>query len=82
MDALDPTNLPPTQLSLFSLFVFNGKFAGKREEDDYLKILYFWPPTASLDQQGKQVGLAEALTMFSKYVFLYLRVTRCARFAR
>jgi hypothetical protein len=57
-----------TQLITFHrFFVFNSKFQGKREEDDYLKLLTFFPQELTLNQKMRCIGLAEAIASFTTY---------------
>jgi hypothetical protein len=51
---------------LDSVFFFNSKFAGKREEDDHFKLLSFVPSIRSLHQKMLLVGLSEATANFIK----------------
>jgi hypothetical protein len=45
--------------------VFNPTF-GPREEQEHLKLLFFWPPHTPIKTQRSDVGLSEALIAFSK----------------
>lgn len=60
-----PTYTAPT-ISRF--FIFNPKF-GPREDNDHEKILFYHPEATSLDAKMKDIGLGEALTNITKYVF-------------
>lgn len=48
------------------LFIYNKKFAGKHEDEQHTKILYFHPSSTDINLQQKTVGLAEALAQFTK----------------
>lgn len=45
--------------------MFNPTF-GPREEQEHLKLLFFWPPHTPIKTQNSDVGLSEALIAFSK----------------
>ncbi len=68
MEEVGPIQVEP---SLYEFFIYNPKFRGKREEDEYMKILYFYPNTISVNRQCNSVGLAEALTNFTRFVYCY-----------
>jgi hypothetical protein len=51
---------------LHCLFVYNKKFAGKHEDEQHTKILYYYPTSIDINLQQKTVGLAEALAQFTK----------------
>ena len=57
--------LEPKPNPLYQFFIFNSKFAGKTEDTEYKKILYFYPPFTSLDNQQKKVGFSEAIIKFT-----------------
>lgn len=57
----------PPAISRF--FIFNPKF-GPREDNDHEKILFYHPKATTLDAKMKDIGLGEALTNITKYVFL------------
>jgi hypothetical protein len=50
---------------IHQLFMFNGKFAGKTEETEHLKQLYFFPADIHEGLKQKSVGLSEALVRFT-----------------
>jgi hypothetical protein len=39
---------------------------GPREENEHLKLLYYWPNTATQNARGNDVGLSEAIANFSR----------------
>lgn len=47
-----------------SIYVFNNKFAGKKEEEDHFKLLSFLPQARSHNDKMLMVGLAEATSNF------------------
>jgi hypothetical protein len=51
---------------LHAFFIFNPKFAGKKEEEDYLQILYFYPNDMDNGQKMKYVGLSSGLIQFTR----------------
>lgn len=51
--------------SIHQLFIFNSKYAGKREDEEYLKVLYFYPNSTRMEDQERSVGLSEALIQFT-----------------
>lgn len=58
---------PSSMLPLFcmdSIYVFNSKFMGKKEEEDHFKLLSFLPQTRSHNDKMLMVGLAEATANF------------------
>ncbi|XP_071535628.1 vacuolar fusion protein CCZ1 homolog [Panulirus ornatus] len=50
---------------LLNFFIFNSSY-GQKEGYEHEKILYYHPSSADLDTQVRQVGLAEAITRFSR----------------
>ncbi|KAL0482649.1 vacuolar fusion protein CCZ1 [Acrasis kona] len=54
-----------TGIVFHRFFIFNSKFQGKREEDDYLKMLTFFPRELELNEKMRSIGLAEAIAMFT-----------------
>lgn len=52
-------------LSLKYFYIFNSLY-GQKEGEEAEKILYFYPPKTDLDQQIKNVGLAEAIIKFTE----------------
>lgn len=48
---------------LVSFYLFNSTW-GPREEEEALKIVYFWPEGVSLDNQLRRVGLVEGVIRF------------------
>jgi hypothetical protein len=52
-------------MKLSRFVVFNPTF-GPREEQEALKLLFFWPAHTSVNVQRNDVGLSEALIAFSK----------------
>jgi len=53
---------------LHEFFIYNPKFAGKKEGQEYTKMLFFHPKFVNEDRQCMSMGLSEALTNFTKYV--------------
>lgn len=53
------------QPRLSRVFAFNPDF-GPREETEHLKLLFYWPPGATQNARGNDVGLSEAITNFSR----------------
>lgn len=53
------------------IFVFNPRF-GPREDEDHLKILYYYPATTPLNAQLADIGLAEALSNVTKFVPIFV----------
>lgn len=51
--------------TIHQLFIFNSKFAGKTEDTEHLKALYFYPTNLDEGVKQKSVGLSEALIKFS-----------------
>jgi hypothetical protein len=66
MSLIENKNLEKIVPGLHALFIFNQKFAGKKEEDDYLQILYFYPNNMDLGKKMKYVGLTRGLVQFTK----------------
>jgi hypothetical protein len=47
-----------------SIFVFNSKFAGKKEDEDHYKLLSFFPQSRSQNDKMLLVGLSEGVASF------------------
>ncbi|KAF0980716.1 hypothetical protein FDP41_013199 [Naegleria fowleri] len=58
-------NVDDLQIQFDKCFVFNSKFAGKAEEEDYLKLLGCCPSQLSLNDKMISVGVVEALSGFA-----------------
>ncbi|XP_042230477.1 vacuolar fusion protein CCZ1 homolog isoform X1 [Homarus americanus] len=50
---------------ILNLFIFNASY-GQKEGHEHEKILFYHPSSSDLDTQVRQVGLAEAITRFSR----------------
>lgn len=50
---------------LLHLFIFNANF-GQKEGHEHEKILFYHPSSTDIDTQVRHVGLAEAITRFSR----------------
>lgn len=53
---------------LTKYFVFNPVKFGLREENDFEKVFYYWPPGKDIGEQMMDVGLCEALVHLPKYL--------------
>ena len=58
-------NVDDLVVSLDKCFVFNRKFEGRAEEDDYLKVLGFFPNNIQMNDKMISVGVVEALAGFA-----------------
>ncbi|XP_022697114.1 vacuolar fusion protein CCZ1 homolog isoform X2 [Varroa jacobsoni] len=54
-----------SHVALQNFFVFNPTF-GRCEDEEYKKLLFFYPPETNMDNQLRDMGIAQGLVNFTK----------------
>lgn len=54
-----------SHVTLQNFFVFNPTF-GRCEDEEYKKLLFFYPPETNMDNQLRDMGIAQGLVNFTK----------------